>query len=201
MGFASSGKRKGQDTFYSLADFVAPVEADRADYLGAFAVTTGLGCDELAAEFLADHDDFNSIMVKALADRLAEAFAEYLHARVRNEWGYGKSEQLSSEDLIAEKYRGIRPAPGYPSQPDHTEKRTLFELLDAEKQTGISLTEHYAMHPAASVSGLYFAHPEAKYFAVDRISPEQVADYAERKGMTVSEVERWLAPNLGYEPS
>lgn len=200
-GLRQQWQRKGQDTFYSLADYVASPETGKRDYLGAFAVTTGIGCDELSAEFLADHDDFNSIMVKALADRLAEAFAEYLHARARSDWGYGNSEQLSNEDLIAEKYRGIRPAPGYPSQPDHTEKRTLFDLLDAEKNTGIKLTEHFAMHPAASVSGLYFSHPESKYFAVDRISKEQVVDYAARKGMTVPEVERWLAPNLGYEPS
>ena len=200
-GLRQQWQRKGQETFYSLADFIAPLESGKADHLGAFAVTTGLGCDELVQEFLADHDDFNSILVKSLADRLAEAFAERLHAQVRAEWGYGKGEQLSNEDLIAEKYRGIRPAAGYPSQPDHTEKRILFDLLDAENATGITLTEHYAMHPAASVSGLYFAHPGSKYFAVDRISKEQVADYAKRKGMSVAEVERWLAPNLGYEPS
>jgi 5-methyltetrahydrofolate--homocysteine methyltransferase len=140
-------------------------------------------------------------MVKALADRMAEAFAEYLHKQARRDWSFGKDENLSNVDLIDEKYRGIRPAPGYPAQPDHTEKRTLFNLLDAEKLTGITLTEHYAMHPAASVSGLYFAHPQARYFAVDRISAEQVADYARRKGTTIAEIERWLAPNLGYEPS
>jgi 5-methyltetrahydrofolate--homocysteine methyltransferase len=149
--------------------------------------------------FNADHDDYNSIMTKALADRLAEAFAEWLHAQARRDWGYGRSEQLSNEDLIAEKYRGIRPAAGYPSQPDHTEKRVVFDLLDANGATGITLTESLAMHPAASVSGLYFAHPEARYFAVDRITREQVEDYARRKGMGVEEVERWLAPNLGYE--
>ena len=152
-------ERKGQKAFYSLADFVAPVESGRRDYIGAFAVTTGIGADELAAQFDRDHDDYNSIMAKALADRLAEAFAERLHAQVRHDWGYGQSEKLSSDDLIAEKYRGIRPAPGYPAQPDHTEKRTLFQLLDAERTTGIRLTESFAMHPAASVSGLYFAHP------------------------------------------
>ncbi|MEM8866382.1 MAG: vitamin B12 dependent-methionine synthase activation domain-containing protein, partial [Planctomycetota bacterium] len=151
------------------------------------------------AKYDADHDDYNSILVKALADRLAEAFAECLHARVRQQWGYGKEEALSNDDLIAEKYRGIRPAPGYPAQPDHTEKRTLFDLLDAEAATGITLTESYAMHPAASVSGLYFAHPEARYFAVDRLTKDQVEDYARRKGMPVAEVERWLSPNLGYE--
>lgn len=200
-GLRQQWERKGQDTFYSLADFVAPLSSGRKDYLGAFAVTTGLGCDELAAKFYADHDDFNAIMVKALADRFAEAFAEYLHQQARRDWTFGQDENLSNIDLIDEKYRGIRPAPGYPAQPDHTEKRTLFNLLDAEKLTGITLTEHYAMHPAASVSGLYFAHPQARYFAVDRISAEQVADYARRKGTTIAEIERWLAPNLGYEPS
>ncbi len=200
-GLRQQWQRKGQDTFYSLADFIAPPETGKQDYIGAFAVTTGIGCDELSGEFLAEHDDFNSILVKALADRLAEAFAEYLHARARSDWNYGKSEQFSNEDLIDEMYRGIRPAPGYPAQPDHTEKRILFDLLDAEKNTGITLTEHFAMHPAASVSGLYFAHPEARYFSVDRITQEQVADYARRKGMTITEVERWLAPNLGYEPN
>ena len=194
-------ERKGQDAFYSLADFVAPVGSGRQDYIGAFAVTAGIGADELAARFERDHDDYNAIMIKALADRLAEAFAEWLHASVRKQWGYGGREQLSNEELIAEKYRGIRPAPGYPSQPDHTEKQTLFKLLDAERATSIRLTESFAMHPAASVSGLYFAHPESRYFAVDRITRDQVEDYARRKGMSVSEVERWLAPNLGYEPA
>jgi 5-methyltetrahydrofolate--homocysteine methyltransferase len=193
-------ERKGQGAFYSLADFIAPVDSGRKDYVGAFAVTTGIGCDELAASFDRDHDDYNSIMTKALADRLAEAFAEYLHSKARCDWGFGQSEQLSNDELIAEKYRGIRPAPGYPAQPDHTEKRTLFELLDAERATGITLTEHYAMHPAASVSGLYFAHPESRYFAVDRLTRDQVEDYACRKQMSVAEVERWLGPNLGYEP-
>ncbi|TWT77799.1 Methionine synthase [Posidoniimonas polymericola] len=192
-------ERKGQTAFRSLADYIAPVDSGRLDYLGGFAVTAGLGCDELSAKYLKDHDDYNSIMVKALADRLAEAFAECLHAQARADWGYGKEEGLSSEDLIAEKYRGIRPAAGYPAQPDHTEKRTLFDLLDAEKATGITLTESYAMHPASSVSGLYFAHPEARYFAVDRLTKDQVEDYARRKGMPVAEVERWLSPNLGYE--
>jgi 5-methyltetrahydrofolate--homocysteine methyltransferase len=160
-----------------------------------------LGVDELVKQFNADHDDYNSIMTKALADRLAEAFAEWLHEQARRDWGYGQSEQLSNEELIAEKYRGIRPAAGYPSQPDHTEKRIVFDLLDAEAATGITLTESLAMHPAASVSGLYFAHPESRYFAVDRITREQAEDYARRKGMSVEEVERWLAPNLGYEPA
>ncbi|MCO6047448.1 methionine synthase [Aeoliella sp. ICT_H6.2] len=198
-GLRQQWERKGQKTFYSLADFVAPVDSGRQDYLGGFAVTAGLGCQELAQEFQADHDDYNSIMIKAVADRLAEAFAESLHARVRREWGYGKEEGLSNEELIGEKYRGIRPAAGYPAQPDHTEKRTLFNLLDAEAKTGISLTDSFAMFPAASVSGLYFAHPESRYFAVDRITKEQVEDYAKRKGMSVAEIERWLSPNLGYE--
>jgi 5-methyltetrahydrofolate--homocysteine methyltransferase len=194
-------ERKGQDAFYSLADFIAPVDSGRRDYLGAFAVTAGIGADELARRFERDHDDYNAIMVKALADRLAEAFAEWLHALVRKQWGYGTTEHLTNEELIAEKYRGIRPAPGYPAQPDHTEKRTLFKLLDADRATGIRLTESYAMHPAASVSGLYFAHPESRYFAVDRITRDQVEDYARRKGMSMTEIERWLAPNLGYEPA
>ncbi|QDT69898.1 Methionine synthase [Planctomycetes bacterium MalM25] len=194
-------ERKGQSDFRSLADYIAPIDSGRQDHVGGFAVTTGVGCEELAAAFDADHDDYNSILIKAIADRLAEAFAECLHARVRREWGYGADEGLTNEDLIKERYRGIRPAPGYPAQPDHTEKRTLFELLDVEAATGIALTESYAMTPAASVSGLYFAHPEARYFAVDRLSKEQVEDYAKRKGMPLVEVERWLSPNLGYEPS
>jgi 5-methyltetrahydrofolate--homocysteine methyltransferase len=193
-------ERKGQNAFYSLADFIAPIDTGRRDYVGAFAVTAGIGADELAKSFDRHHDDYNSIMSKALADRLAEAFAEYLHAEARRAWGFGRNENLSNDELIAEKYRGIRPAPGYPAQPDHTEKRTVFELLDVEAATGIRLTESYAMHPAASVCGLYFAHPQARYFAVDRITRDQVEDYARRKGMTAAEVERWLAPNLGYEP-
>jgi len=185
----------------ALADFIAPKSSGRADYLGAFAVTTGIGIEALCAKFEKDHDDYNSIMTKALADRLAEAFAECLHKQVRDEWGYGKQEQLSTEDLIREKYRGIRPAAGYPACPDHTEKRVLFDLLQAEKQAGIRLTESYAMHPASSVSGLYFAHPKVKYFAVGKIGRDQVGDYARRKGVAVKEVEKWLGPNLGYEPS
>ncbi|MFM7075624.1 MAG: methionine synthase [Planctomycetaceae bacterium] len=192
-------ERKGQDTFTALADFVAPVESGRRDYVGAFAVTAGHGCEELCAEFEKANDDYGSILVKAIADRLAEAAAEWLHARVRREWGYGRDEHLSTDDLIDEKYRGIRPAPGYPACPDHTEKRALFEWLAAGEAAGMELTESCAMTPAASVSGLYFAHPAARYFAVDRISKEQVEDYAARKGMTVAEVERWLAPNLGYD--
>ena len=184
----------------ALADFIAPKSTGLSDHLGAFAVTTGIGVEALCARFEKDHDDYHSIMTKALADRLAEAFAEYLHKQVRDEWGYGKQEQLSNEDLIRERYRGIRPAAGYPACPDHTEKRVLFDLLQAEKQTGIRLTESYAMYPASSVSGLYFAHPSAKYFSVGKIGRDQVEDYARRKGVSVREVEKWLAPNLGYEP-
>ena len=183
----------------SLADFVAPVESDLRDHLGAFAVTTGIGATELAEGYERDHDDYNAIMVKALADRLAEAFAECLHQRARRDWGYGRDEQLSNEELISEKYRGIRPAFGYPACPDHSEKLDLFELLDAPA-VGIRLTESFAMMPAASVSGLYFAHPEARYFTVGRLDRDQVVSYAERKGMDLAETERWLTPNLGYDP-
>jgi len=179
---------------FALADFVAP----SGDFIGGFAVTAGIGVEELVARFQKDHDDYNSIMTKALADRLAEALAEKLHRDLRREW-YAKDEALSSEELIAEKYRGIRPAPGYPACPDHTEKGTLFALLGAE-QLGIQLTESYAMSPAASVSGFYFAHPQAKYFALGKIGRDQVEDYARRKGLSVEEIERWLAPNLAYEP-
>ncbi|HEY8536336.1 MAG TPA: vitamin B12 dependent-methionine synthase activation domain-containing protein, partial [Vicinamibacterales bacterium] len=183
----------------SLADFVAPVDSGRKDYIGAFAVTAGIGAAELVSRFEAERDDYNAIMTKALADRLAEAFAEYLHAQARRDWGYGADEQLSNDDLIAEKYRGIRPAFGYPACPDHTEKRTLFDLLDAPAQ-GITLTEHFAMSPAASVSGLYFHSPHARYFMVGRIGADQAADYARRKGVPLEEIERWLAPNLAYDP-
>lgn len=193
-------ERKGQKDFRSLADYIAPVTSGRTDYIGAFAVTAGIGCDQLVARFEQQHDDYQSIMAKALADRLAEAFAERLHKIARDECGFGKSETLSTDELIREKYRGIRPAFGYPACPDHTEKSTLFRLLDAEARTGISLTESFAMTPAASVSGLYFAHPEARYFSVDRISRDQVENYAARKNISVTEVERWLAPNLGYDP-
>jgi 5-methyltetrahydrofolate--homocysteine methyltransferase len=183
----------------SLADFVAPRESGLVDFVGAFAVTAGIGAPELVAAFERDLDDYHAIMVKALADRLAEVFAEYLHARARRDWGYGATEQLSDDDIRAERYRGIRPAFGYPACPDHTEKRKLFDLLGAER-VGISLTDSFAMLPAASVSGLYFAHPEAKYFAVGRIGPDQVDDYARRKGVPPGEVERWLASSLAYEP-
>ena len=182
----------------SLADFVAPRSIGAPDYIGAFAVTTGIGVDHLVQRFEHDHDDYHAIMVKALADRLAEAFAEYLHARVRREWGYGRSERLAPEDLIAEKYRGIRPAYGYPACPDHSEKFRLSELLKPG-EAGITLTESAAMVPAASVSGLYFAHPEARYFSVGRVGRDQLVSYARRKGTTLEEVERWLAPNLAYD--
>ena len=193
-------ERPGQSDFRSLADYIAPAESGRTDYLGAFAVTTGIGCDELANKFQDElHDDYSSIMTKAIADRLAEAFAEYLHQRARSDWGYGVNERLSTDELIDEKYRGIRPAYGYPACPDHTEKPKLFKLLDAEAATGIRLTESFAMYPAASISGLYFAHPEARYFSVDKITRDQIEDYARRKEMPLSEIERWLLPNLGYD--
>ena len=191
-------KSKGECNF-ALADFIAPDSSGRSDYIGGFAVTTGIGIEALCQRFEKDHDDYHSIMAKALADRLAEAFAEWLHREVRREWGYGREEQLSNQDLIQEKYRGIRPAPGYPACPDHTEKQTLFDLLDVEKTVGIHLTESYAMYPAASVSGLYLAHPEAKYFSVGKLLPDQVQDYAGRKKMDISTVERWLSPNLAYD--
>ena len=185
----------------ALADFVAPLGSTPGDHLGLFAVTAGIGADALACSFEAGHDDYSAILAKALADRLAEAFAEMLHARARADWGYGRNEALSHEDLLRERYRGIRPAPGYPACPDHTEKRTLFDLLGAEDAAGIRLTENFAMTPAASVSGFYFAHPDAHYFAVGRLGKDQVEDYARRKGLSLEETERWLAPNLGYEPA
>ena len=184
----------------SLADFIAPLESGKKDYLGAFAVTTGIGIDEKIAEFEKDHDDYNSIMLKAIADRLAEAFAELLHEKTRKEiWGYARDENLENNDLIKEKYQGIRPAPGYPACPDHTEKALLWQLLDVDKNAGISLTEHFAMVPTAAVSGWYFANPESRYFAVGKINHDQVVDYAKRKNMDLKEAERWLAPNLGYD--
>ena len=185
----------------SLGDFIAPRETGLPDHLGAFAVTAGLGLRELCDRFRAEHDDYNAIMAEAIADRLAEAFAECLHKRVRDEWGYGREETLTPEELIHEKYRGIRPAAGYPACPDHTEKGTLWQLLDVEARTGIQLTESFAMWPGSSVSGLYFAHPEARYFTLGKIARDQVADYSVRKGMTVAEVERWLGSNLNYDPS
>jgi 5-methyltetrahydrofolate--homocysteine methyltransferase len=192
-------EREGQTSFRCLADYLAPVESGLHDYLGAFAVTAGIGVEELVRRFEADHDDYNAIMTKALADRLAEALAELLHQRARRDWGYGKGEKLTNEQLIAEEYQGIRPAAGYPSWPDHTEKATLWQLLGVEAAAGIRLTESYAMWPAAAVSGLYFAHPDAKYFAVDLLTRDQVENYSARKRKPRSEVERWLAPNLGYD--
>ena len=183
----------------SLADFIAPLESGLSDWLGAFAVTTGIGAEELASSYEKDHDDYRAIMVKALADRLAEAYAELLHERARREWGYGVPEKLGVEELIAERYRGIRPAFGYPACPDHTRKRALFELLDAPS-LGIELTSSCAMLPAASVCGLYFAHPEARYFSVGSIDRDQLEDYAGRAEMTDREAERWLGPNLAYDP-
>jgi 5-methyltetrahydrofolate--homocysteine methyltransferase len=195
-----SEKPQGQANM-ALADYVAPRESGRSDYLGAFAVTAGIGVEDLCRRFDQDHDDYNSIMAKALADRLAEAFAECLHKRVRDEWGYGVRERFTNDDLIRERYRGIRPAPGYPACPDHTEKRLLFDLLQVEKNAGIVLTESFAMWPAASVSGFYFAHPEARYFAVGKVGKDQMEDYARRKGTDLRTIERWLSPNLNYDPS
>jgi 5-methyltetrahydrofolate--homocysteine methyltransferase len=192
-------KSSGQPNL-ALSDFIAPKESGRIDYCGGFTVTAGIGVEERAKAFEAAHDDYSAILLKALADRLAEAFAERMHKEVRDLWGYGQAENLTNDDLIREKYRGIRPAAGYPAQPDHTEKWILFELLESTKHTGVSLTESLAMMPASSVSGLYFAHPEAKYFAVGKIQRDQVEDYARRKGLPVAAVEKWLAPNLAYEP-
>ncbi len=183
-----------------LADFIAPKGSGVADYIGAFAVCTG-GFEARLAAFEANNDDYNAIMLKVLADRLAEAFAEHLHQRVRREfWGYATDETLSNEDLIAEKYRGIRPAPGYPACPDHTEKDGLFRLVGATENAGMTLTESFAMLPASAVSGFYFSHPESSYFAVGKLGRDQVEDYARRKAMTLEEAERWLAPYLAYEP-
>ncbi len=192
--------REGSEPCRSLADFIAPLETGLADHIGAFAVTSGIGLRELCDRFRAEHDDYNAIMAEALADRLAEAFAECLHKRVREEWGYGCGENLSNADLIEEKYRGIRPAPGYPASPDHTEKGTIWKLLDVEANTGIQITESFAMWPGSSISGVYFAHPESRYFTVGKIDRDQVADYQKRKGMAEAEIERWLGPNLNYDP-
>jgi 5-methyltetrahydrofolate--homocysteine methyltransferase len=184
---------------YALADFIAPKETGLEDYLGAFAVTSGIGAAEVVARFEKAHDDYNAIMVKALADRLAEALAEWMHKQARDAWGYGGTENLTPKDMLRERYRGIRPAPGYPASPDHMEKATLFALLDAERSTGIRLTENFAMLPAASICGLYFAHPQARYFAVGKIGRDQVLDYQRRKGMELRAIERWLGPYLNYE--
>ena len=194
-------ERKGQKNFRSLADYVAPLDSGREDYVGGFVVTAGVGASVLSDRYKADGDDYNAIMVQAVADRCAEAFAELLHQRARNDWSYGSEESLTNEQLIDEAYRGIRPAAGYPACPDHTEKRTLFDLLEAESKTSVELTSSFAMSPAASVSGLYFAHPEARYFAVDRVTKDQIEDYSKRKGQDVQVTEKWLSPNLAYEPS
>jgi 5-methyltetrahydrofolate--homocysteine methyltransferase len=191
--------REGSEPCRSLVDFIAPRETGLADHIGAFAVTSGIGLKDLCDRFRAENDDYNAIMAEALADRLAEAFAECLHKQVRDEWGYGRAERLSAEELIQEKYRGIRPAPGYPACPDHTEKGTIWRLLDVQANTGMLITESFAMWPGSSVSGLYFAHPESRYFSLGKIGRDQVEDYAERKGMSVAEVERWLGPNLNYD--
>ncbi|MGE5437836.1 MAG: vitamin B12 dependent-methionine synthase activation domain-containing protein, partial [Syntrophothermus sp.] len=184
----------------ALADFIAPKDSGVNDYIGMFAVTAGVGIEKMIDEFRANNDEYNVIMIKSIADRLAEAFAEHLHQLTRKKyWGYAEDETLSNEDLIKEKYIGIRPAPGYPAQPDHTEKRTIFEVLQPEKNAGISLTESLAMYPAAAVSGLIFANPESRYFNVGKIGKDQVVDYHKRKGLSLEEVERWLSPILNYE--
>jgi len=193
--------REGSEPCRSLADFIAPKETGLLDHIGAFAVTSGIGLKELCDRFRAENDDYNAIMAEAIADRLAEAFAECLHKRVREEWGYGCDEGLSNADLIQEKYRGIRPAAGYPACPDHTEKGSLWRLLDVRANTGMLITESFAMWPGSSVSGLYFAHPESRYFSLGKIERDQVADYSKRKGISVAELERWLGQNLNYDPS
>jgi 5-methyltetrahydrofolate--homocysteine methyltransferase len=193
-------RKRRQAPNQCLADFIAPKASGVADYIGAFAVTAGIGIEDRLAVFEADHDDYHAILLKALADRLAESFAERMHERVRKEfWGYASGENLSNEELIREEYRGIRPAPGYPACPDHTEKQTLWDLIDPAGNAGITVTESFAMLPTAAVSGLYFSHPESAYFGTGKIGRDQVEDYARRKGMAVHEVERWLAPVLGYE--
>ncbi len=192
--------REGSEPCRSLSDFIAPKETGLADYMGAFAVTSGIGLKELCDRFRGENDDYNAIMAEAIADRLAEAFAECLHKLARDEWGYGLQEGLSNADLIQEKYRGIRPAAGYPACPDHTEKGPLWELLEVQKNTGMLITESFAMWPGSSVSGLYFAHPESRYFSLGKIGRDQVTDYRQRKGMSITEVERWLGPNLNYDP-
>ena len=187
-----------QPIAYCLADFVAPKSSKRVDYIGAFACTAGQELEDYALSLKKGGDDYKGLLVQALGDRLAEAYAEFLHLQVRKAWGYGESEDLAVADLIKERYRGIRPAAGYPSAPDHTEKSALWKLLDAEKNTGITLTSSFAMHPGSSVSGLYFSHPQSRYFAVGRLTKEQVQDYATRKGIELKEAERWLSPYLAY---
>jgi 5-methyltetrahydrofolate--homocysteine methyltransferase len=209
LHFLRQQMRKPTGQFnHCLADYIAPEAIPDSelripnfqDYIGGFAVTAGIGADEVAADFKKGHDDYSAIMVKALADRLAEAFAEYAHKMARDAWGFGCGENLSADELIRERYRGIRPAAGYPASPDHSEKRLLFDLLGAEEHCEIILTESFAMHPGASVSGLYFSHPDAKYFGVGKIGRDQVEDYSRRTGATVAEIEKRLGPNLGYEP-
>jgi 5-methyltetrahydrofolate--homocysteine methyltransferase len=191
-------KAPGRPNF-CLSDFIAPVDSGKADYIGAFAVTTGIGIEDKLAEFEQDHDDYSAIMLKALADRLAEAFAEYLHLQVRKDyWGYAETEAYDADQLINEAYQGIRPAPGYPACPDHTEKAKLFELLQVTDNTSITLTESYAMYPASAVSGWYFSHPQAQYFNVGKIDKDQLQDYARRKGMAEDVAERWLAAHLHH---
>jgi 5-methyltetrahydrofolate--homocysteine methyltransferase len=189
-------KTAGQPN-YALSDFIAPKESGVRDYMGCFAVCTGFGLDEMVSAFEADHDDYSAIIAKALADRLAEALAEYMHEKVRKElWGYAAQEKLSNEQLIDEAYRGIRPAPGYPACPDHLEKQTIWDILQVEQSIGIQLTESLAMYPTAAVSGYYFAHPQAKYFGLNKITNEQLQDYAQRKGISAAEAEKWLSPVL-----
>jgi 5-methyltetrahydrofolate--homocysteine methyltransferase len=184
---------------FCLSDFIAPQSSGKKDYIGMFAVTAGIGLEKLIAEFKAKQDDYSEIMAKALADRLAEAFAELLHTKVRKEfWGYALNEAIEVDEMIKENYQGIRPAPGYPACPDHTEKKTIFELLEPEKEVGITLTESYAMFPTAAVSGYYFSNAESKYFGLGKIEKDQVKEYAERKGMSLAETEKWLSPNLAY---
>ena len=193
------GKPDGQ-THDCLSDFVAPVETGIADYVGAFAVSAGTGIDQHIERFESNNDDYSSILLKCLADRLAEALAEYMHEKVRKElWGYASKERFTNEELIAEKYRGTRPAPGYPACPDHTEKGKLWELLQVEDNIGLKLTDSYAMYPTAAVSGFYYSHPESRYFQVGKIGLDQLESYARRKGLAIDEAERWLAPNLGYD--
>jgi 5-methyltetrahydrofolate--homocysteine methyltransferase len=185
----------------AMSDFIAPEHTGTVDYMGGFAVTAGFGTDDRVAAFEAAHDDYSSIMLKALADRLAEAFAEHMHQRVRQEfWGYARDEDLDNDRLIRQEYQGVRPAPGYPACPDHSEKRTLFDLMQVESRIGLQLTESFAMMPAASVSGMYFSHPESRYFGVSKIERDQVENYALRKGWTIEEAEKWLSPVLGYDP-
>jgi len=200
LHFLRQQKRGEGQPNHCLADYVAPKDSGKGDYLGVFACSTGFGVQEKSDAFKKENDDYHAIMVQVLADRLAEAFAELLHQKVRREyWGYAEDEELSNKDLIKERYQGIRPAAGYPAVPDHTEKGLMWDLLGAKEKIGLELTEHYAMYPTAAVSGLYFAHPDSKYFTVGKIEKDQVEDYAKRKGMSVEEVEKWLATNLGYD--